>query len=174
MTVDDIAHEAGIGKGTMYLYFPSKEEVALSWFDRANQALQKHLREIAGSASAPADRLRKMLLVRVMTRFDNAQNFVESLDELFAAVRPSLLARRTRYHDAEAAIFSAVLEDGRRDGSFELSDVNAAAYALLLATNSLLPYSLSASQLGRRDEIEMKTSWIADLLLNGLLRRTAP
>ena len=29
-TMDDLAREAGIGKGTTYLHFPSKEEVALA------------------------------------------------------------------------------------------------------------------------------------------------
>ena len=28
MTIDDLAREVGIGKGTVYLHFPSKEEIA--------------------------------------------------------------------------------------------------------------------------------------------------
>jgi AcrR family transcriptional regulator len=44
-TMNDLAREAGIGKGTIYLYFPSKEEVALSSIDRVAKRVQ---RQIAG------------------------------------------------------------------------------------------------------------------------------
>ena len=40
MTVEDIAAEAGIGKGTVYLHFSSKEEVVLSHIDRIVERLQ--------------------------------------------------------------------------------------------------------------------------------------
>jgi len=42
---------------------------------------------------------------------------------------------------------------------------------LLEATNGLLPYSLSTTELGEREEVERRTSAIADLLLRGLLSR---
>ena len=32
-TVDDIAKEAGLSRATVYLYFASKEEIAVSWID---------------------------------------------------------------------------------------------------------------------------------------------
>ena len=33
MTIDDLANEVGIGKGSVYLHFSSKEEIALSHID---------------------------------------------------------------------------------------------------------------------------------------------
>ncbi|HEY9500348.1 MAG TPA: helix-turn-helix domain-containing protein, partial [Pyrinomonadaceae bacterium] len=47
MTVEDIAVEAGIGKGTIYLHFNSKEELVLSHVDRLVDRLKNRLREIA-------------------------------------------------------------------------------------------------------------------------------
>ncbi len=44
------------------------------------------------------------------------------------------------------------------------------AYALLHATNALLPYSLSTIELGEREEVKEKTAAVADLMLHGLLR----
>src|SRR5947199_9191354 len=67
-TMDDLAQEAGIGKGTIYLYFPSKEEVALSSVDRANARIHAQLREIARSGGSPTERLRQMLLQGVLIR----------------------------------------------------------------------------------------------------------
>ncbi len=45
MTVEDIAREAGIGKGSVYLHFPSKEEVALGWFDRVHGGIDREPEE---------------------------------------------------------------------------------------------------------------------------------
>jgi AcrR family transcriptional regulator len=168
MTVDDIAHEAGIGKGTVYLYFPSKEEVALSWIDRANVQLQRELRAIARSGGPPADRFRRILATRVMFRFDATQRFKQGLDDLLAAIRPGLLLRRDGYHDAEAEILAEVLKDGLKQGQFKCGNAYATACTALLTTNALLPYSLSPRQLGERKEIETKIKRICDLLLTGL------
>jgi AcrR family transcriptional regulator len=163
MTVEDIAREAGIGKGTVYLYFPSKEEVALGWFDRAHGRVGAQQTTVAASSLRPDEKLRELLVGRVMTGFDSAQQFVQSLDELFAAVRPSFLARRERYQAHMATVVSGVLREGCADGIFDICDVDAAAQAIVLAVNSLLPYSLSVAQLGRRNEIEANVRMIADL-----------
>jgi hypothetical protein len=49
-------------------------------------------------------------------------------------------------------------------------DALSTAYALLHATNSLLPYSLSTTELGERIEVQEKAAAVADLILHGLLR----
>jgi hypothetical protein len=45
------------------------------------------------------------------------------------------------------------------------------AHTLLLATSSLLPYSLSRRELGKRKEVKEQVGRIADLLLEGFVRR---
>lgn len=172
MTVEDIAAEAGIGKGTIYLHFNSKEEVVLSHVDRIVDRLkQQHLAVIARSKHTALERIRQMLLARVLFRFDSIQHYTQSLNDLLAALRPGLLARRARYFEEEAQIFAEVIAEGRASGEFEVENDLAAARALLEATNGLLPYSLSTNELGERDEVERRTSAIADLLLRGLLSR---
>ena len=171
MTIEDIAREVGIGKGTIYLHFTSKEEVVLSHIDRIVERLKERLWAVARSDADAAIRLRLMLLARVLFRFDSVQHYTQSLNDLLAALRPNVLARRARYFDEEAEIFASVLNEGRGAGEFDFDDALSTAYALLHATNSLLPYSLSTTELGEREEVKEKTMRIADLTLRGLLRR---
>ena len=171
MTVEDIATEAGIGKGTIYLHFNSKEEVVLSHIDRIVDRLQDRLKEIARSDETAAERLRLMLLTRVLFRFDSIQHYTQSLNDLLAVLRPGLLARRAQYFEAEARIFAQVLQAGRQSGEFSFDDDDATAHALLQATNGLLPYSLSTTELGAREEVEQRASDVANLMLRGLLSR---
>lgn len=171
MTVEDVAAEAGIGKGTIYLHFSSKEEVVLSHIDRIVDRLQDRLKEIAGSEATAAERLRLMLLTRVLFRFDSIQHYTQSLNDLLAALRPGLLRRRAQYFEAEAQIFAEVLRAGRQSGEFSFDDEHATGHALLQATNGLLPYSLSTTELGAREEVEQRAADVANLMLRGLLSR---
>jgi AcrR family transcriptional regulator len=171
MTMEDLAHEVGIGKGTIYLHFPSKEEVVLSHIDRIVERLKVRLLEVARRDAPPAERLGLMLVERVLFRFDSVQHYTESISDLLAALRPGLLARRVRHFEEESHIIAGVLREGRRAGAFDFHDARAVARTLLLATNALLPYSLSTRELGEREDVEKEASRIVQLLLRGLLSR---
>jgi AcrR family transcriptional regulator len=172
MTMDDLAREAGIGKGTIYLYFRSKEEVALSCADRNFNRILEQERAIAKSSGPPAERLRQMLVQRVLLRFDSVQNYARSLDDLFIALRPAFLARREKWVDREAQVFADILVEGRLLGTFDVEDAFITARTLLMATYALMPFSLSPKELGARNDVQEKAERIADLLLSGVLRRT--
>ena len=86
MSIADVAREAGIGKGTVYLFFSSKEELVLSAIDRIAERLLAEARTIADGPGPLIARLRRCLLMRVLARFDGAQTHTPSLDELLAAL----------------------------------------------------------------------------------------
>lgn len=171
MTIDDLAQEVGIGKGSVYLHFKSKEEIALSHIDRIIERLNGNLLEILESRGGPETRLRKMIIERVLFRFDSVQHYSQSLNELLAQLRPRLLERRKLYFEDEARMFAKIVDEGKKAGVFAAKDPLEMARAILDATNALLPYSLSSSELGERVEIEKKTHRVADLILNGLIKQ---
>ena len=168
MTIDDLAQEVGIGKGSVYLHFSSKEEIALSHIDRIIEQLKAKLRMIAAKRSNAANRLREMLIERVLFRFDSVQHYTQSLNELLAHVRPKLLDRRERYFAEEAKILAAVIAEGQESKVFAKGDALDLAHTLVTATNSLLPYSLSVFELGDRAEVADRAKKTADVLIRGL------
>ena len=61
VTMSQIAASAGIGRATLYKYFPDVEAILIAWHDRH---ISRHLRQLAqarDSAATPADRLEAVL-----------------------------------------------------------------------------------------------------------------
>jgi len=168
MTIEDLAQEVGIGKGSVYLHFKSKEEIALSHIDRIIERLKTKLRLIADKPSSATDRLKEMLTLRVLYRFDSVQHYSQSLNELLGYLRPTLLERRKRYFNEEARLFAGVIKEGQQTSEFVSGDAFDMAQTLVAATNSLLPYSLSAFELGDRADIVDRTQKTASMLIRGL------
>ena len=171
MTIDELAREVGIGKGSVYLHFESKEEIALSHIDRIIDRLKYRLRNIADGKGPCDKRLKAMMVERVMYRFDSVQHYTKSLNEMLGQLRSKLLERRKRYFEEEARIFESVVSEGIEKGVFRPAKPGPTATAILDSTNALLPYSLSVFELGDRAEIERKVNRIAELMLDGLIKR---
>ena len=160
MRIEDLARAAGIAKGTVYLSFASKSEIALACIDRMAARVLARMEEIA-AGNGPVDaRLRKALVERVLVRLDYARTHPSSVDEILAAIRPELLARRAEHFAGEARVLARMLPG---PGAAET------ARAMVVATNALLPYSLSVREMGRRAEIARKADRVARLVVRGAL-----
>jgi len=167
-TMDDLAREAGISKRTIYLYFPSKEEVALSSIGRVVETAQARMTQIALDGGDPRKCVERMLVERVMARIRSVSLYHQSLDELFEAVRPAYLGRRQSQFEIEQAILASALTEGKRAKVFAFDSAKETARDLLFAMNAYLPYSLSVRELGNPKEIESRVQRLAKLLVRGL------
>jgi AcrR family transcriptional regulator len=172
-SVDDLAREAGIGKGTIYLHFASKEDVAMACIERVNAAVRARLTQIARGPGSPSERIGSMLVERVMLRTECARMWAQSIDEIASILRISFEARRARLAEQEARIFAELLIEGALLGAFSCQDADATAHTLLLATSGLMPSNLGARERCDRAEIEERAGRVARLLLDGLLARPA-
>jgi AcrR family transcriptional regulator len=168
MTMEDVARQVGIGKGTIYLHFPSKEELVLAHIDRIAETVVRKLGEIGASGEPVDRRIRRMLVLRVLHRFDSVAHYSQSLGDLLSSVRATLIVRRQGWFEKEAAVFEDVIREGARLGTLDCPDPRAASFVLIQSTNSLLPFSLTPRELGRREEVEGEVGRIADLLIQGL------
>ena len=61
VTVAEIADHAGIGKGTVYEYFSSKEELLFAVFEWMNERIFARFQELSAEAGTTRERLQRML-----------------------------------------------------------------------------------------------------------------
>jgi AcrR family transcriptional regulator len=176
ITMDDIATEAGLGRRTLYVYFPNRDEIMYASIDRVVCGVLDGLAHIAEDSSKTADRrLREMLVARIALRLRAVRSYAANLNSVFTELRAEYLERRKAYVARETAIFASVVRAGRAAGIFsagkDAPDDLAVARTLLQATNSLLLYSLTAEEIEEAKDVTARAAAIADLLMDGLCAR---
>ena len=165
-TVDEIAQEAHIGKGTVYLHFQSKEDVGICWLKRLHEVIFWDLERIKDEPIDARIRLRKFMEHRVIKRFDIFQVHQRSMDEALSSIAPDTLDEyRQRFHLRERQLITSIIEDGNRTGSMNFPNPDETSEAIIIATNSLMPYKQRPQQLGDRTQVLYKIGIVADLVI---------
>src|SRR5436190_13966359 len=88
-TIDDIADEAGVAKGTIYLYFKSKQEIYLSALRDGILLLNRQMRAEAEIPGSTAERLRRLLNAKIAF-FDRHRDFFHIFQSEFGRVEKTM------------------------------------------------------------------------------------
>lgn len=169
-TIDDIALEAGIGKGSVYLRFASKEEIGLAWLRRLHRDLFDDITR-PGSDPRASRRIVGCLVNRVILRFDIFARHRRSLDEALCTLRPQLEEKKRAFHEEEARFLEALINQGVSAGELKSTDPLQDARTMVIATNSLLPYSYRPEQIGDRATVLDQATALAEMLVRALEAR---
>src|SRR5690348_4724461 len=163
--VADIAREAGVADGTVYLYFKSKEEILHSIFDRSVDEALTAARAQIKSVSDPQEKLRRIALLHLERLGD---------DRDLAVVFQVELRGSTKFMEEFSAagfaeyltLIRSTFEEGQRAGVFR-GDLNAKVVAKILfgaldemATNWILSK--------RRYKLAPMADQVLDIFLNGV------
>ncbi len=163
--VADIAREAGVADGTVYLYFKSKEEILHSIFDRSVEEALDAARERVKSIDDPREKLRQIAhlhLERLGADRDLAVVFQVELRGSTKFMEEFSAAGFAEY----LALIRSTFEEGQRAGLFR-AELNARVVAKILfgaldemATNWILSK--------RRYKLAPMADQVLDIFLNGV------
>ena len=163
--VADIAREAGVADGTVYLYFKSKEDILHSIFDRSVEEALGAARKQIESVSDPKEKLRQIALLhleRLGADRDLAVVFQVELRGSTKFMEEFSAAGFAEY----LALIRAVFEEGQQAGLFR-SELNAKVVAKIffgaldeMVTNWIL------SQ--RRYKLAPMADQVLDIFLHGV------
>src|SRR6267143_5620495 len=163
--VADIAREAGVADGTVYLYFKSKEEILHSIFDRSMEEAIADGRKQIAEITDPREKLRRIALLHLERL---------GADRDLAIVFQVELRGSTKFMEEFSAagfaeylgLIRSTIEEGQQAGVFR-NDLNARVAAKILfgaldemATNWILS--------GRRYKLAPMAEPVLDIFLNGV------
>ena len=169
--LEDVATAAGIGKGTIYLYFPTKEELFRAV---VRQAVLPNLEAAAALAADPersaADILRG-LAERFLTLLDSD---LTAIPKLVVAESGNFPAIAQFYADTVLrrafALIEGILTRGMQRGEFRQMDAHA---TLPLFAAPFLLLALWKHSLGRHTDLAFDPRAVAEAHLDILLRGLA-
>ncbi|MBX3189817.1 MAG: TetR/AcrR family transcriptional regulator [Labilithrix sp.] len=171
-TIADIAREAEVGVGTVYLEFPSKEAIVEELSSSTHVRVLDAMRRVADARSGESfsERLTGVLEARVAT-FQKLASEGQHACELVHCKTDTVKAVHARFREEERALFQMLLDQAR--ASYEIASVDTARAAALIqrAYATLSPPWLFEE---RPEEGARLAREMGRLLLLGLMSRTDP
>ena len=137
-TIQDIAHAAGVGKGTIYHYFKTKGEILMAVSGEIFREMERSLGAVLLRMDEPEERLAALI--------QESLNITEELEHLYIIYTDLWLANLrgqgqgdfiaviTSLNDDLRKIVARMIEDGKRKGLWA-EDIDADALAVYLITS---------------------------------------
>ncbi len=120
-SIDEIAARVGISKGTVYLHFPSKEDLVAAIFERDTQKLVERVETILSSALTARGKMEAILQFLSGSLFNQRMQLLYSLSDS-AELRRTFLEKKACMRDIWeqlSARMTSVLEEGKAAGEFD-------------------------------------------------------
>jgi AcrR family transcriptional regulator len=170
-TIDRVAEEAGVAKGTVYLYFTNKDDLLHAAVVEGIRQMVDEVRQKSGAIRDPVERMRAGIREQYRVLNSN-QDFLKALmlERSLATPQPDdekareMLEVFTGYLNEIAA----TLREGIDNGEVRRIDTQLGAFML----NELISGSIRRRLLGLANTpIEEDADAIIDLFLNGVVAR---
>ena len=143
--MDDIAHQAGVGKGTIYTYFADKEElyfaVVFDGISRLNEKLQSH----TDRQQDPEEELRRMVHA-IVSFFSQNRFFFRLMSQEDGKSEDGRGENRKRWREERHIQFAAietVLQKGAEEGVFSVKHPKVEAAILRDMVRSVMIHARS-------------------------------
>lgn len=164
LTMDRVAGEAGLAKGTLFLYYRSKEELVLAIMESWVDELAGKLDAILAAAEPPEARLRSLVLA-LLSNFDRRRDLTGY--SIGLPVSPAARSGLRGRFEANMKRIAAILESCAAGGLLELDDPMFAASSLFGLCRGSTVYARSA---GRHLPVQERTARVMKIFLNGTRR----
>lgn len=163
--VQEIADSLGIGKGTVYRYFPTKEKLFLAAVDRGMNLLSTHVKSDAADALDPLDRIARAIR-SFLAFFDSHPPIIELLVQERAEFRHRTKPTYFEHRDANLGPWRELFRDLIAKGRIRRIPIERITDVL----SDLLYGAVFTSHFARRRKsLEEQARDILDVVFHGIV-----
>jgi AcrR family transcriptional regulator len=165
--MERVAAELGIAKGTLYLYFPAKQELFFACVDLGMRQMQEAVRLAAADANEPLEVIAKAIRA-YLAFFDEHPHYVELLIQERASFKNRKRPTYFEYRDANRGPWRKMYKDLVEEGKLR-SDV---PIERMLDTLGNMLYGTMFTNLfiGRSVSLDEQFNAIYEIALRGITR----
>ena len=142
--IADIAKQAGIGKGTIYEYFKSRDEIFIESFNFFLIDMEKKFRQEISVDKLPIDKLKNILDILFFSLSQISVDLIPIFIDFWSegirsseADKSGLLDLKKLYRNFRLKL-KQILDDGVKSGVFNEIDTSVTASTILAAVDGLL------------------------------------
>jgi AcrR family transcriptional regulator len=166
-TMADLAREAGIAVGSVYLEFTSKEAIVEALSTARHCKVIDAMRDVAAKEGSYAERLRGVFDAKTAVLLRYAEEGAHAC-ELVHCLSTAVKIAQPRFVEQEAKLLAELVREGARAGELAARDPDATARTLLQAYAVFSPPKLFELP---RGEVRQALREMHELVLQGLLVR---
>lgn len=166
--VSEVAKEAGVADGTIYLYFANKDDLLIQLFeDRMDFIIQRLQLELEKADRSPLDQLRRLIRLHIdLAIFDSdlAEFITVELRQSSKFVKEYENPQFVRY----LQILREMIEEGQRVGEIRAGmDSRLIVRAIFGALDEVL-LTLTLASRTRSVDVKMAADQLADMIIEGM------
>ena len=171
-TMDEIAAESGMGKASLYYYFPSKDELYRAVVAREQEEFLEHLEQVVSSDIEPDEKLRTDVQhrLRYFQRLVNLNAL--NLQSMFA-MKPLFRELFDCFGNAERSLMTRIFREGKAKKRFHFKDPEEMAALVLHSLHGLRLRALKVAHQEQTHslntkELEQEMTLLINLILKGI------
>ena len=149
----EIAADLNLTKGSLYYYFPDKEQLYVAVIDKEQQQFIIYLRETVSALSAPEEMLMKYVEARIHY-FRLLLNLSRLRVDAYKELRPVFQDKWLSFNEQEVGLISVILFRGLEQGLFHIDNTEATSRLYLDMLRCLRHGVLSRKEMMYIDEDE--------------------
>jgi AcrR family transcriptional regulator len=171
-TMQEIADDLRLAKGSLYYYFPDKENLFKAVIESEQAEFLKVIEEDIEKIKEPSEALRKYVLNR-LSYFRKLVNLSRLRAESLNEIRPVITESMVKFREKERNIVKKIFDRGNDSAIFEIHDTSESASLFLDLLKGLRSAILDDKKFLSIDEDEYKILTdkalkFADIFINGL------
>ena len=171
VTMDEIAADVGLGKASLYYYFPTKENLFQEVVKQEKNQFLADLQSMIGKKLKPCDMLREYAQRRIQ-HFRELANLRALQFQQSPETRGSFLQLFKEFQQQEIGLIEQILEIGKKAGDFSISNPQQSAEVIIQMFYGPRAWLLLKRENKLDDEtyriLEQSTKEIAEIILNGI------
>jgi len=175
VTMDEIAADVGMGKTSLYYYFPTKESLFQEVVKQEKSQFFDDINSMVAEKITPCEMLRKYAAKRI-EHFRNLANLRALGLQQHGEMKSWSLGLYEDFQNQEVKALMQILQIGKKSGDFVVSNLQQSAEVIMQMLYGPRSWVLHKVQLNLDDEetfrlIEQATKEIVEIILNGIKKR---